>query len=120
LTVLVILHIFICVFLVFVILLQPGKGEGGIGFGSSSQTIFGSRGAGNFLTKTTSICAIVFLATSFFLTRSRMMEYNKSVIQSEPTAPSEKKTEPPASVPAAPQSNTKGADTKTGESPTKK
>lgn len=80
-TAFIVLHFLICLFLVFVILLQPGKGDGaGIGFGSSSsQSIFGSRGAGNFLTKMTSIMALLFLATSFFLTRSRMQESGGSV-----------------------------------------
>lgn len=79
-TLLIVIHSVICVFLVGVILLQPGKGDSGIGFGSSSQSIFGSRGAGNFLTKTTSVCAMLFLATSFFLTRSRILETSGSVI----------------------------------------
>ena len=84
-TLLVILHISICVFLVFVILLQPGKADGGVAFGgSSSQSIFGSKGAGNFLTKTTSVCAILFLVTSFVLTRSRSLNVTKSVIGKEP------------------------------------
>ncbi|MBI4403120.1 MAG: preprotein translocase subunit SecG [Deltaproteobacteria bacterium] len=83
-TALLIVHVFVCVFLVCVILLQSGKADFGIGFGSSSQSIFGSKGAGNFLTKTTSVCAIVFLVTSFILTRARMMEYKQSVIKDEP------------------------------------
>ncbi|MCX6103438.1 MAG: preprotein translocase subunit SecG [Proteobacteria bacterium] len=84
-TLLVILHIVICIFLVCVILLQPGKADGGVAFGgSSSQSIFGSKGAGNFLTKTTSVCAILFLFTSFVLTRSRSMNSTKSVIGKEP------------------------------------
>jgi preprotein translocase subunit SecG len=91
-TLFIVLHVVVCVFLVAVILVQPGKGDAaGIGFGSSSQSIFGSKGAGNFLTKTTSVCAVVFLLTSFFLTRSRMQDYNSSVIKasaaSEPAAP---------------------------------
>ncbi len=81
-------HIMICVFLVCVILLQPGKADGGIGFGSSSQSIFGSKGASNFLTKTTSACAVLFLMTSFFLKRSRIREYTKSVIGKEPVSSS--------------------------------
>jgi preprotein translocase subunit SecG len=95
-----VIHVLICVFLVAVILVQPGKGDAGIGFGSSSQSIFGSKGAGNFLTKTTSVCAVIFLLTSFFLTRSRMREYNSSVIKAsaagEPAAP----TAPAAAAPA--------------------
>ncbi len=86
-TLLIILHIAICIFLVFVILLQPGKADGGVAFGgSSSQSIFGSKGAGNFLTKTTSICAVLFLVTSFILTRSRSLNVTKSVIGSEPVS----------------------------------
>ncbi|MBI1860688.1 MAG: preprotein translocase subunit SecG [Deltaproteobacteria bacterium] len=87
-TALLVFHFVICAFLVFVILLQPGKSDGGgIGFGSSSQSIFGSRGAGNFLTKVTSFCALTFLLTSFILTRARMREYTTSVISgSEPAA----------------------------------
>jgi preprotein translocase subunit SecG len=83
-TFLIILHVLVCVFLVVVILLQPGKGDAGIGFGSSSQSIFGSKGAGNFLTKTTSICAVLYLGLSFVLTRSRIQESTRSVIDSVP------------------------------------
>jgi len=84
-TLFIIFHSLICVFLVCVILLQPGKGDAGIGFGSSSQSIFGSRGAGNFLTKMTSACALIFLVTSFVLTRVRLQETSRSVIK--PPAP---------------------------------
>lgn len=110
-TLFVVLHIFICAFLVFVILLQPGKADGGIAFGgSSSQSIFGSKGAGNFLTKTTSVCAVLFLFTSFFLTRSRIMEYTKSVIPAtaatEPAAkPATPAASPNAGATAAPTAN---------------
>lgn len=86
---LIVIHVLVCLFLVAVILIQPGKADGGIGFGSAaSQSIFGSKAAGNFLTKTTAICAVVFLLTSFILTRQRMQDYTKSVI-SEKAAQSE-------------------------------
>jgi len=84
-----------------VILLQPGKSDGGIAFGGgSSQSIFGSRGAGNFLTKTTSVCAFLFLFLSFVLTRDRIHAHMKSVIDS---VPAEASTEKPSekSAPAA-------------------
>jgi len=100
---LVIFHSVICAFLVLVILLQPGKGDAGIGFGSSSQSIFGSKGAGNFLTKTTTFAAIAFLATSFFLTKGQMdrMGGSKSVITAEdPAAPAQAPSEPQSPVPA--------------------
>lgn len=103
-TPLIVIHGLICVFLVFVILLQPGKSDGGgIGFGSSSQSIFGSRGAGNFLTKLTTGCAFIFLLTSFILTRSRMAEYNRSVIRdSDTTKEAPAKAPPTENKPAAP------------------
>ncbi|HXJ23240.1 MAG TPA: preprotein translocase subunit SecG [Polyangia bacterium] len=69
-TFLTILHVLICVFLILVVLLQAGKGGGmGIAFGGGggSQTVFGSSGAGNFLTRLTSITAFLFLLTSLAL-----------------------------------------------------
>src|SRR5215471_18463657 len=68
-TFLTIVHVFVCLFLILVVLLQAGKGGGmGIAFGGAgSQTVFGSSGAGNFLTRLTSITAFVFLVTSLGL-----------------------------------------------------
>ncbi len=101
-TFLIVLHVLVCIFLVIVILLQPGKGDAGIGFGSSSQSIFGSKGAGNFLTKTTSVCAVLFLGLSFLLTRARTQEASRSVIDSVPAVES-KAAEPEAKAPVAPK-----------------
>lgn len=55
--------------LVGVILLQHGKGaDAGAAFGSATSTsVFGSQGAGNFLTKITSMLAFLFLASSLCL-----------------------------------------------------
>src|SRR5262245_44366573 len=67
-TVLTILHVLVCLFLIMVVLLQAGKGGGmGLAFGGNSQTVFGGSGAGNFLTRLTSITAIVYLVTSLTL-----------------------------------------------------
>ena len=63
-----ILHVFVCIGLILVVLLQTGKGaEVGAVFGGSSSTIFGSSGAGNFLTRLTTGMAIVFMITSLTL-----------------------------------------------------
>jgi preprotein translocase subunit SecG len=101
-TLIVVIHAFVCLFLVVVILLQPGKGDAGVGFGSSSQSIFGSKGAGNFLTKLTSLCAVAYLLLSFVLTRSRIQESVSVVSDDEPaqTEPA-KATPPPAEAPKA-------------------
>jgi preprotein translocase subunit SecG len=67
-TVLIIIHIVVCLALIMIVLLQTGKGASmGAAFGGSSQTIFGSSGATTFLTKLTTIVAVVFMLTSLFL-----------------------------------------------------
>jgi preprotein translocase subunit SecG len=63
-----IIHVFVSIGLILVVLLQTGKGaEIGAVFGGSSSTIFGSSGAGNFLTRLTTGMAIVFMITSLML-----------------------------------------------------
>jgi preprotein translocase subunit SecG len=63
-----VIHVIVSIGLILVVLLQTGKGaEVGAVFGGSSATIFGSSGAGNFLTKLTSGMAIVFMMTSLAL-----------------------------------------------------
>ncbi len=63
-----VIHIFVCFFLILVVLLQQGKGGGlgGLG-GASAAQVFGGRGAGNFMTRLTGICAAVFMITSMVL-----------------------------------------------------
>jgi preprotein translocase subunit SecG len=63
-----VIHVFVCIGLILVVLLQTGKGaEVGAVFGGSSATIFGSSGAGNFLSRLTTGMAIVFMITSLTL-----------------------------------------------------
>ena len=79
-TVLVIIHVVCCLFLISIVLLQSGKGaEMGAAFGGSSQTIFGSRGASTFLNKLTTASAIVFMLTS--LTLSMVANKHASVVK---------------------------------------
>src|SRR5262245_1376658 len=87
-TALTILHILACIFLVVVVLLQTGKGtDVNAVFGGSSQTIFGSSGAGNFLTKLTTATAAIFMATSLFLTYGTARQTRKSVFDDAPPSP---------------------------------
>lgn len=68
-TPLTVLHVFVCLMLMLVVLIQPGK-SGGLGAalgGAGATQIFGGRGAGNFLTRTTWIAASVFFLTSVTL-----------------------------------------------------
>src|SRR5215813_11867959 len=64
-TFLTIVYVIVCVFLILVVLLQAGRGGGmGAAFGGSTQTVFGGAGAGNFLTRLTSIGAALFMTLS--------------------------------------------------------
>ncbi len=68
-TLVTILHVLACLILIMIVLLQAGKGANmGAAFGGSSQTVFGSGGAGTFLGKMTAGVAIVFMLTSLILT----------------------------------------------------
>ena len=62
---LVIIHVVVCVALIMIVLLQTGKGADiGAAFGGgSSNTLFGTSGASTFLSKATTIAAIVFMLT---------------------------------------------------------
>jgi preprotein translocase subunit SecG len=86
---LIIIHLFVCFFLITIVLLQSGKGaEMGAAFGGSSQTIFGSRGAATFLNKLTTISAIVFMITSFTL--AVVTTKGSSVVKTKPSAQEQK------------------------------
>ena len=63
------LHVLAALAIIGLVLIQHGKGaDMGAGFGAgASATVFGSGGAGNFLTRMTTIIAITFFLTSFGL-----------------------------------------------------
>ena len=86
-----IVHIFVCLFLIIVVLLQSGQsGDIAAAFGGTgSQTAFGPRGAATILTKATTWCAIIFMVTSITLSIavSRKGSTNGSVLQNYKTAP---------------------------------
>lgn len=68
-TLLFVLQVLVAVALIAIILVQHGKGaDAGAAFGGgSSSTVFGSQGSGNFMTKVTTILAIIFLSNSLLL-----------------------------------------------------
>jgi preprotein translocase subunit SecG len=95
--------------LIGLILLQQGKGADiGAAFGSgASQTLFGSRGSANFLTRTTAILATVFFLSNLGLAwlyaqrATTPTSVTNSVVTEQPA-----KVEtpaPPAEAPAAPK-----------------
>jgi len=69
-TLVLVIHLLVCVALILIILLQSGKGAdiGAVFGGGSSQTVFGSSGATTFLSKVTIVAAVLFMCTSIVLT----------------------------------------------------
>ena len=67
--ILLVLQVLLSISLITLVLLQHGKGaDAGAAFGSgASATVFGAKGSGNFLTKTTAILATLFFITSLSL-----------------------------------------------------
>ncbi len=95
-TLLIAVHVFACFFLIVVVLLQTGKGaDVGAVFGGSSSTIFGSSGAGNFLTKVTTGIAIVFMLTSVFLTYGSAQRRSTTIFDEVPITESASSEIPP-------------------------
>lgn len=68
-TILYVVQVMVGIGLILLVLIQHGKGaDAGAAFGSgASATVFGSRGSGNFLTRTTAVLALIFLGNSLVL-----------------------------------------------------
>ncbi|UCH91063.1 MAG: preprotein translocase subunit SecG [Nitrospirota bacterium] len=102
------IHLIVCFLMIAAILLQAGKGaEIGASFGGSSQTVFGSRGPGTFLSKVTVGAAIVFMLSSLSLAMlSKQANTSSTVIDLHPQTHHE-------------SSSSATEETTTGASPTK-
>ena len=129
-TILITLHVVICVLLIVTVLLQFGKGAetGAIMGGGASQAVFSSSAKGNFMTKTTTILAVGFMINSIVLTTIKSRDAKRSLFDNEApvaaplnsdvealdakkvetvpaegtTAPAETKSEAPAAAPTTP------------------
>ena len=68
-TIIIVVHVIVAIAIIGLVLLQQGKGaDAGAAFGAgASNTVFGSAGSGNFLTRATTVAATVFFATSLVL-----------------------------------------------------
>src|SRR5438876_2316965 len=96
-----VIHVIACLFLIVVVLLQTGKGaDMGAVFGGGSQTLFGSGGAGNFLTKLTTGMAIAFMATSLILTYGASRTATSNLLNRLPVPAAETEPAPPPAAPA--------------------
>jgi preprotein translocase subunit SecG len=75
-------HLLIALAIIGLIMLQQGKGADiGASFGAGgSQTLFGSEGSGNVLTKATAWLAVLFFATSFGLA---LLANQKAVVEDD-------------------------------------
>ncbi len=80
----------VCITMVMIVLLQQGKGaDVGAVFGGSSSTVFGASGAGNFLTKITWSCAVIFCITSLFLAHASARRVTGSIFEGHVALPSQ-------------------------------
>ena len=95
-------HIIACLGLIFIVLLQTGRGaEIGAVFGGSSQTLFGSTGGTTFLGKMTTLAAVVFMLTCLGLTYMSGQPNTESImdkvpVKEEPALPEAKPVQTPA------------------------
>ena len=101
---LIIIHVLVCFLMVGAILLQSGKGaEIGASFGGSSQTVFGSRGPANFLSKFTVVVAAIFMLTSLSLAiLAKERTFSSTVIDLKKKESSQPAPETQPTTPAAP------------------
>ncbi len=104
------LHIIVCVMLIILVLLQSGKEGMGVIFGGGNTSVFGSGGAGGILAKLTTLMAVIFVITSLsytYVTSSRPSSESTilNVKIEEPAAPKTNAVPPVQSAPAAPAGN---------------
>lgn len=107
-TLLTIVHVIVCLFLVGIVLLQHGKGADiGASFGGSSQSLFGTEGPLPLLNKITTASAIIFMLTSVTLAYISSTTGSSSVMSgvsvSEPVTPPAQVAQPMAKEDMAPE-----------------
>lgn len=125
-TILNVLYVLIAIAMIVLILMQRGAGaQAGSGFGAgASATVFGSRGAGNFLSKSTKWLAISFFVISLFMgwnathnlrPKAQQAQQDLGLMSDIPAAPAAQApattaptgaAAPAGAVPAAPAANT--------------
>lgn len=107
-TLIIAVHVLLAVGVIGFILIQRGKGaEAGASFGGgASQTVFGSQGSANFLSRVTAILATGFFITSFglaYLAKQKSEDINSLGLESSVVEQVEQQpAEPVIPVPALP------------------
>jgi len=96
-TLLIIIHVLVCIFLIGIVLLQHGKGADiGATFGGSSQSLFGSEGPLPLLNKITTLSAIIFMGTSISLAYLSANKSTSTVMSDLTAKPAVEQTVPAA------------------------
>ena len=83
-TILLSLFVVVCIFLIIIILLQPGKGEGLGALGGMSTQFFGGGGATSFLAKVTTGLAVTYMVLVILLAK---VSQPTSEVETVPSAP---------------------------------
>jgi preprotein translocase subunit SecG len=103
-----IVHLFLCIGIVGLVLLQRGKGaDAGAGFGAgASGTVFGARGSASFLSRTTAVLATLFFITCLTLaylgnTQVKTTSVLDQVADPAAAAPAAQSVQIPTQAPAA-------------------
>ena len=106
-----IIHVLLCVFMIFVILLQPGKdaGMGAALGGGAASSAFGGRGAVTFLTKVTAVCAVGYFITSLGLSFVGLKQSVGASIMTTSAPKASPEAPKPATTPAAGPAKTEQA-----------
>ena len=119
-TLLLVVHVFACIGLIALVLLQHGKGaDAGAAFGSgASSTVFGARGSASFLTRGTAGLATLFFATSLMLAYLAAQRVERKSVAEvvEPAVPPP--AQAPAEVPEAPAQVPQEPSSPPGDLPT--
>jgi preprotein translocase subunit SecG len=106
--VLIVIHVIISCGLILVVLMQSSKGEGlagAFGGGGLSGAVFGGRGAATFLSKATTVLAILFMVSCIVLT---IVARGRSTSQVGESAVQRMATEQPAPTQAPAQTPAQG------------
>lgn len=121
-TLLIVLHVAVCLFLIGIVLLQHGKGADiGATFGGSSQSLFGTEGPLPLLNKITTAAAIIFMLTSVALAYISSHTGTDSVMSGLATPPAQVEkvdAKQPAETKPETQAQPPAAKTETQPAPT--
>lgn len=100
----IVLQVIVALFLIMVVLLQPGNRGGASAAlgGAGSDTVFGGRGANTFLSKITFGAAVAFMVTNFALSFMSTPSTSKSVMDALEQSSKNKVAAPVADEQAAP------------------